>query len=121
MIIRIAMAALCGCLLGAAAQAEALVLEGVAPGETMQQTYRCDAPAEAMGLPAKAFTVLYINSDSNNLAIVPVKDARLVFANVVSASGARYAAGSWVWWEKGGTVTFSEAAGRSATCRQIAP
>ena len=29
-----------------------------------------------------------------------------VFVNVVSASGARYVSGSYVWWSKGDTATL---------------
>jgi membrane-bound inhibitor of C-type lysozyme len=38
--------------------------------------------------------------------IVPVRGTSLIFANVNSASGARYAAGQYIWWEAGGAVTF---------------
>ena len=38
---------------------------------------------------------------------VPVSDsASLVFANVISASGAKYAAGQYIWWTKGEEATL---------------
>lgn len=56
-------------------------------------TYRC----EGFG----ALEVEYINAGGNALAVVPVEGRTLIFANVISASGARYAAGRYVWWTKG--------------------
>ncbi len=68
--------------------------------------YRCDAQGAAIGLPASAFPVEYINGAGNSLVIVPVHGMSLIFANVMSASGARYAAGQYIWWEAAGSVTF---------------
>jgi membrane-bound inhibitor of C-type lysozyme len=68
--------------------------------------YQCDAQGAAMGLPATAFPVEYINGAGNSLVVVPVHEASLIFANVNSGSGARYAAGQYIWWEAGGAVTF---------------
>ncbi|MDE1991482.1 MAG: MliC family protein [Rhizobiaceae bacterium] len=47
--------------------------------------------------------VTYVNADPNFLAIVPVKGQKqdLIFASVISGSGARYAAGKFIWWNKG--------------------
>ncbi|NYF91086.1 MliC family protein [Tunturiibacter empetritectus] len=70
--------------------------------------YQCDGQGSKMGLPAGIFSVEYINGAGNSLAIVPVAGHSLIFANVTSGSGARYAAGSYIWWEAGGRgVTFS--------------
>ncbi len=52
------------------------------------------------------FPVEYINGAGNSLAVVPIHDTSLVFANVVSGSGARYAAGPYIWWEASGAVTL---------------
>ena len=68
--------------------------------------YQCDAQGAAMGLPATAFPVEYINGAGNSLVVVPVHEASLIFANVNSGSGARYAAGQYIWWEAAGAVTF---------------
>lgn len=58
-------------------------------------TYDCAADAP--------ITVTYINAAPNFLAVVPIPEEAepLVFASVISASGARYASGKWVWWSKG--------------------
>ena len=69
--------------------------------------YQCDAKAAAAGLPAGPFSVEYINAGANSLVVVPVAGSSLVFANVTSGSGARYAAGQYIWWEAGGGVNFT--------------
>ena len=56
-------------------------------------TYACE------GLPP--IRVEYITAGSNALAVVPVSGEALVFAGVLSGSGARYAAGPYIWWTKG--------------------
>lgn len=52
--------------------------------------------------------VTYINADPNFLAIVPVSGQaqELIFASVISGSGARYAAGKYVWWSKGDSANL---------------
>ena len=49
------------------------------------------------------FDVIYINAAPNFLALVPIEEEPefVVFASVISASGARYAAGKWIWWTQG--------------------
>jgi membrane-bound inhibitor of C-type lysozyme len=49
------------------------------------------------------FDVIYINAAPNFLALVPIEDEPqfIVFASVLSGSGARYAAGKWIWWTDG--------------------
>jgi len=70
--------------------------------------YECDAEGAKMGLPAGIFSVEYLNGAGNSLAILPVNGASLVFANIVSASGARYAAKQFIWWDAAGrSVSFS--------------
>ncbi|MBB5340098.1 MliC family protein [Tunturiibacter gelidoferens] len=83
-------------------------LSGSEPISRHMMKYRCDAQGSKMGLPAEVFSVEYINGAGNSLAIVPVSGHSLIFANVVSGSGARYAAGGFIWWDAGGRgVTFS--------------
>jgi membrane-bound inhibitor of C-type lysozyme len=57
------------------------------------------------------FSVTYINAAPNFLALVPIAEEPepLVFAAVVAASGARYAAGQWVWWTKGAEASLYDA------------
>jgi membrane-bound inhibitor of C-type lysozyme len=70
--------------------------------------YRCDAQGAKMGLPAGSFSVEYLNGAGNSLAILPVHGSSLIFANVMSGSGARYAAGEYIWWDAAGrSVSFS--------------
>jgi membrane-bound inhibitor of C-type lysozyme len=68
--------------------------------------YSCDANAVKLGLPAVPFDVEYINGSGNNLATIPILGGLLIFANVSSASGARYAAQQYVWWEAQGSATL---------------
>ncbi|MEA2264062.1 MAG: hypothetical protein QOJ51_6887 [Acidobacteriaceae bacterium] len=81
-------------------------LNGSQPVSRKSVQYQCDAKAAAFGLPATAFPVEYINGAGNSLAVVPMHGNSLIFANVMSGSGARYAAGQYVWWETGGSVTL---------------
>lgn len=70
--------------------------------------YQCDAQGIKMGLPAEAFSVEYINGAANSLAVLPLNGTSLIFANVFSGSGARYAASKYIWWEEAGrTVSLS--------------
>jgi membrane-bound inhibitor of C-type lysozyme len=70
--------------------------------------YKCDAQGVKMGLPDGVFAVEYLNGAGNSLAVVPVSGDSVIFASVVSGSGARYAAGQYIWWEAGERgVTFS--------------
>jgi membrane-bound inhibitor of C-type lysozyme len=81
-------------------------LSGSQPVSRKTVQYQCDAKAAAIGLPATVFPVEYINGAGNSLAVVPIHGNSLIFANVMSGSGARYAAGQYIWWEAGGSVTL---------------
>ena len=52
------------------------------------------------------FPVEYINGAGNSLAVVPIHGNSMIFANVMSGSGARYAAWQYIWWDAGGSVTL---------------
>jgi membrane-bound inhibitor of C-type lysozyme len=84
--------------------------------------FDCGQAGSKMGLQPGTFKVTYINGAGNSLAVIPVNGSSLIFVNVASGSGARYAAGQYVWWDADGrSVTFSadSSAGRSkATCRK---
>jgi membrane-bound inhibitor of C-type lysozyme len=83
-------------------------LNGSEPISRKTVRYQCDAQGSKMGLPADVFSVEYVNGAGNSLAIVPVGAHSLIFANVMSGSGARYAALQYIWWDAGGRgVTFS--------------
>jgi membrane-bound inhibitor of C-type lysozyme len=84
--------------------------------------YQCDANGTKMGLPAGPFPVEYINGGGNSLAVLPVSGKSLIFANVISGSGARYAAQQYIWWEEAGRlITFSSdslAGKMQSTCQR---
>ena len=111
-------------LAASAAAAElALQLAGNDPIVQHTRTYRCDSHATAIGLPAGSFKVQYVNGAGNSLAVVPIKGKSLIFSNVVSGSGARYAAGQYIWWEAGarGVTLYSDSlAGKDQTACQEA-
>ncbi|MFV0514714.1 MAG: MliC family protein [Jhaorihella sp.] len=73
--------------------------------------YTCDA--------GEPFSVQYVNSGANALAILPVGGEARVFVNVVSGSGAKYASGSHVWWTKGEEATLEDEmeTGSRMTCK----
>ncbi|MGV0910863.1 MliC family protein [Martelella sp. FOR1707] len=48
----------------------------------------------------------YINSDQIMLAELQWPDNHVIAANVISGSGARYAAGPYVWWSTGDDATL---------------
>lgn len=64
-------------------------------------SFECGADGVSLGLPSGPFTVEYINAGENHLAVLPVHGKQLILANVISASGARYAAGRYIWWDAG--------------------
>ena len=53
-------------------------------------------------------TVQYINAAPNFLALIPIEDKTLIFVTTVSASGAKYESGQFVWWDKGNDATLSD-------------
>jgi membrane-bound inhibitor of C-type lysozyme len=53
-------------------------------------------------------TVTYLNAAPNFLAIVPVKGEDLIFVNTIAASGAKYEAGQYIWWNKGADATLTD-------------
>jgi len=98
-------------------------LNGSQPISRNTVKYKCDAQGAKMGLPGGVFSVEYINGAGNSLAIVPVGGNSLIFANVVSGSGARYASGEYIWWDAGGrgtTLSSDSLAGKvSSDCRRV--
>lgn len=67
------------------------------------------------------FTVEFINAEPNFLAIVPVGPQKMVFVNVMSASGAKYVAGQFEFWTKGSeaTLTDLQADPSSISCTEV--
>jgi heat shock protein HslJ/membrane-bound inhibitor of C-type lysozyme len=66
------------------------------PAGTQVETSTVNYSCEEMQLQ-----VDYINASKISLAILKMPDETLVAAAVISASGARYAGGEYVWWTKG--------------------
>lgn len=64
-------------------------------------SFDCGADGAALGLPSGPFTVEYLNAGENHLAVLPIHGQALIFSNVISGSGARYAAGRYIWWDAG--------------------
>jgi membrane-bound inhibitor of C-type lysozyme len=85
--------------------------------------FQCDAQGIKMGLPDAVFSVEYLNGAGNDLAIVPVGGDSRIFVNVVSGSGARYAAGEYIWWdagERGVSFSSDSLAGKmSSSCHRL--
>ena len=108
--------------LNAAAADLTISLTGSDPITRNVAKFQCDGHASALGLPTGVFSVQYLNGNGNSLAILPIQGHSLVFANVTSASGARYAAGQYIWWDAGarGVHLYSDAlSGKDQTsCQQ---
>jgi membrane-bound inhibitor of C-type lysozyme len=82
-------------------------LPGSTPVSRETVSYTCDSEGSKIGLPpAGKLDVEYINAGGNALVVVPISGNHLIFANVSSASGARYRAQQYTWWEAKGAVTF---------------
>ena len=77
-------------------------LGGVSPVSRQVIQYQCDASGPKLGLPKGPFPIEYINGGGNSLALLPISGKTLIFVNVVSGSGARYAAQQYMWWEEAG-------------------
>ena len=60
--------------------------------------YQCDAD--------QRISVEYINVGANSLAVVRIGEETVIAANVMAASGAKYAGGHFEWWTKGDEATL---------------
>jgi membrane-bound inhibitor of C-type lysozyme len=76
-------------------------LAGSGPISRTTVTFQCDAEGVKLGLPAQPFPVVYLNGAGNSLAVLPIAGRSLIFANLISGSGARYAADRYIWWDAG--------------------
>ncbi len=54
----------------------------------------------------RTIDVVYINAGSVSLAVLELDDGKVVAANVISGSGARYAGDRYIWWNKGNEATL---------------
>jgi len=63
----------------------------------------------------KDLTVSYVNATNGDaFAYLAVDGKQHVFVGVTSGSGARYASGRYIWWNKGNTGTLSVDGEKSA-------
>jgi membrane-bound inhibitor of C-type lysozyme len=85
---------------GAVETALQLVLELPGNAERNVVRYECDG--------AEPFAVEYLNAAPTFLAILPIEGEQQLFANVVSASGARYVSGRHEWWTSGSEATLTD-------------
>ncbi|RIY00113.1 hypothetical protein D3218_12525 [Aureimonas flava] len=77
----------------AGAKADPLTLDLPGAPERMRFAYECSDGVRR--------EVEYVNLPDNDLALVEAGPSRRLFVGVISASGAKYAAGAQVWWSKG--------------------
>jgi membrane-bound inhibitor of C-type lysozyme len=77
-----------------------IVLELQGNAQRDLKAYQCEG--------AEPFDVEYVNAAPIFLAFVPVAGEKLIFVNVMSASGARYASGQYEWSTKGGEATLTD-------------
>lgn len=87
-------------MLGGVDVSAAVILSFPGNFERSVVRYQCQGIEELLD-------VTYVNAAPNFLAVVPLQDHRLVFVNVLAASGAKYVAGEYEWWTKGGEATLT--------------
>lgn len=90
------------------------------PDGTTAQTIRARYDCGAFGM----VEARYFNAPPVALASLSFKNEFVVAANVLAASGARYAGGKYVWWTKGDTadlydLTSGEGAPPVASCSSV--
>ncbi|WP_139412574.1 MliC family protein [Bartonella mastomydis] len=81
--------------------AAALVIEVSGNPETQTITYQCD-----MGANKERVEATYYNADDISLVDFKWKGDRIIAANVIAASGAKYVGEQYILWEKNKEVTL---------------
>lgn len=94
-------------MLGGVDVSAAVVLNFSGNFERTVQRYECD--------DGTSRDVQYINAAPNFLAVLSIDGQNLMFVTVLSASGARYAAGEYEWWTRGGEATLTNLAAPEGT------
>lgn len=74
---------------------QARAYSALSPRDMRDVRYTCES--------GKTLSVKYMTVGETPLATMTLNGKTLVFANVMAASGARYASGPYVWWTKGST------------------
>jgi membrane-bound inhibitor of C-type lysozyme len=81
-------------LASSGALADALNVPQIPLAKTITQTYQCAG--------GKSLQVTYLNAaNGQSFALLPVDGKPLLFVDTIAASGVRYQAGRYVWWNKG--------------------
>jgi len=96
----------------ALAAAPVLAVEIDLPGEEqrIEASYSCEG--------GRSLDVEFINIGDNHLAVIRIDGGDpLVFANVVAASGARYTARTYEFWDSGDEAMFTEVGSSSENCQ----
>ena len=99
-----------------------IFLRGTDPISYKLARFSCDGYAVEFGLPQGEFQVEYFNGDGNSLAVLPINGRSLVFANVLSGSGARYVAARYIWSDggmRGASLSDAVSAEKHTLCRQV--
>lgn len=98
-------------------------LASVSHIEKISATYHCNGPKDLLDkLGQPTVSVTYLNAGAVSLAVLKVEGQTQVFSNVIAASGARYTANRFEWWDKGDTAFFAAVGEESAprlTCQSI--
>ncbi len=68
--------------------------------QSQSRSYACE--------DGRTVEVEYINAGPVSLAVLTMQDEFVVAANVIAASGARYAGGPYVWWSRGADEALFE-------------
>ena len=90
------------------ATAAPLAVAGIDIATRSRVHYTCDG--------GQKITASYLNArNGQGFAVLRIKGKTMLFVNALSASGARYVAGHYVWWTKGpGATLYDEMAGENA-------
>ncbi|EJF87138.1 MliC family protein [Bartonella rattimassiliensis] len=83
------------------ALAASLIIEVSDNPETETITYQCN-----MGANKERIEATYHNADNISLVSFKWKGDRIIAANVIAASGAKYVGEQYIWWEKNKEVTL---------------
>ncbi|WP_019219287.1 MliC family protein [Bartonella florencae] len=68
---------------------------------TTVAVYQCET-----GTSKERVEATYLNAGNISLVDFKWKGKRIIASNVISASGARYVAGPYIWWSKADEATF---------------
>ena len=111
--IAVLMGALLATTVAASATTVTIELPGNEKPQTTQMAYAC---------PGRKVAVTYINTSTNQFAVLNLATTTVVTVSVISGSGARYVGQQYEWWSKGSEATFTDlmqAPQKPVTCNQV--